>query len=266
MGDQGTSLLPTRLSFDRLTGLAVWYPGGYAPFIGGYHLGVIDTHAIDEGIAREKVTIAAGGSVDLLFEEIVSVAPILSLKGKQFMTTIVPLLLMGTAGALDQQSSRAALVVTISAELGKSFDLDSRNLSSAVVDVDGVVKMPEVDYFIDLALGLIRFPNVAAGIAEADAVNVTMSIPGLGRDTIIAFNRLNQAGDLRFFQTSGFSPAPVIEMLLPGSISRDKGNDGDPVKSNQWALRFALEGTPQILRIGLWDELLLDDGGALIYA
>lgn len=265
--EQGTTLLPNRGSFDRLTAAAIWYPGGYQVGIGGYSLGVIDTQMIDEGISREKVPFSIGGQVVLGYDEVVSVAPILTLKGKQFMTLIVPLLLMGTRGADVLQAGGAGLTtVPLTAVLGREFDLGYRKLFNVVVVVGATTMIEGVDYFLDAGNGQLRFPQVAAGINAGDAVVVTFNKPALTRNGFIAFNQLNQQGDLRLLETSGLVDGPTSEFLVPGSLSRDKASDGDPMKTNQWSLRFAIEGQPSILRAGNWDELLLDDLSVLEFS
>jgi hypothetical protein len=72
--EQGTSLIPNRYSFNRVTAKGVFFKTGSAG--GGVDLGVIDMTAMDEGIAREKVYFPINGAVTLGFDEAVSVAPI----------------------------------------------------------------------------------------------------------------------------------------------------------------------------------------------
>jgi hypothetical protein len=94
----------------------------------------------------------------------------------------------------------------------------------------------------------LRLPTVAAGIAAGANVVVTFDRPALTRESYTAFNLLNQSGTLKLFQMDTFGVAPLEEASLAGSISRDKGSDGDPTKTNQWALRFALNGFGNFIR------------------
>jgi hypothetical protein len=260
---QGTTSTPNRGSFNRLTATAIWFPTGLGY---GFHLGIIDMHQADEGIQREKVQMGAEGGVRLLFDEVVSVAPIWTLKGKQFHSTILPLIYMGSASGNIAQSIGTGTVVSLSAQLGKTFDLGYRSITSVVVTVAAITKLINVDYYIEPNKGLIRFPTDAAGIAEGDAVDITFNRPALTREAYIAFNQLNQAGQLMLFEMDGRVVGPLTEIFMPGTISSDKANEGDPLKTNQWALRFALEGQPTILKSGDWDNLLLDDDTILEFA
>jgi hypothetical protein len=263
--DQGTSLVPNRSTFDRFTANAIWYPGVDA---GGFDLGVIDLHTLDEGISREKVMINLEGNVELGYDEIISVAPVWQLKGKQFHSLILPLLFMGTRGADVTQTASSGVDRTVIAALGQTFDFGARSVGNSVVTVpvSGYTAIPDVDYFIDESRGTIRFPIDAAGIAEGDEVNIHFQRRLLTREVYIAFNQLNQPGNLQLFLMDSHFAEPVEEIFMPGSISRDKGSDGDPVKTDQWALRFACEGQPTILRLARWDEFLLDDDSVLEYA
>jgi hypothetical protein len=162
--------------------------------------------------------------------------------------SILELIYMGTRNADIVQSSGTGITFSFVAVLGQTFDIGARNVTLNNVKVGVATKVFDTDYFFDAGNGLIRLPNIAAGIAAGATVVVNFERPALTRTSVTAFNQLNQSGTLKLFDIDGFSAIPVSEGALAGSISRDKGADGDPTKTNQWALRFALTGTPTFLR------------------
>jgi hypothetical protein len=259
MLDLGTPLLPNRFTFNRFTATCVWYPGSAVPAVdGGYHLGVIEGQMLDEGIAREKVPNPIDGAVNLLFDEAVSVAPIWTLKGRQFMTTILPLLHMGTAGS-NQVQGAGSTSRPFTAYVGKTIDIGSRNISAVTVTdtATGLITYIEgLDYFLNAPQGLIRFPNSGGSITDGEGITIAFTKPALSRETYVAFNNLNQSGNLQLFLMDAHFQPPAEELFIPGVLSRDKGNTGDPMKTDMWQLRFACEGQPNVLRIGQFDEWL----------
>ncbi len=244
--EQGTNSQPNLATFNRLTGKAVWFKTGA---LGGVDLGNIDMYGMDEGIAREKIMLAIDGNVVLGLEEAVSVSPVWTIKGKQYHSSVIPLILMGTRNADVVQTASGSVTLTIPGiTLGLTYDIGARNITVASVTVGGAAKTADVDYYLEANKGLIRFPNSAAGIVDGATVVITYSKPAITRETYTAFNNLNETGTLRLFEMDNKSQIPLSEMSLPGTISRDKGSDGDPTKHNQWALRLALNGQPTALR------------------
>lgn len=262
--DLGTLSAPNRFTFERFTATALWQPLGADSY---FHFGSIDSQTADEGISREKVDFKLDGNVDLAYDEVVSIAPVLTLKGKQFHSTILPLLLMGEAGADTSQASNGSATRTIAGIVrSKTYDLGGRNLSSLVAMKGATLLVAGIDYFFDAGKGLFRIAETSVNVATGDTVILTWAQPLLTREVYTAFKTLNSLGTLLLLLMDEHWIVPVVEMRMPGSISRDKANDGDPLKTNQWALRFALEGQPTVLRLAEFDELLFDDGSIVEFA
>ncbi len=243
--EQGTLTAPNIASLDRLTGKAIFFPTGSA---GGTDLGDIDMFKLDYGAKREQINFHIDGNVSLALEETISVAPVFSIEGKQFHTSIMSLILMGTRGTDTSQVSATAATLTITAKVGQTFDIGARNISNVAVTVAGAPKVADVDYFLEANKGLIRFPNVAAGIADGASVLITFDKPAITRENYTAFNNQNIQGTLKVFGMDNRSPIPKSEWTLPGNFTVDKGGDNDPAKHKQWSIRYAVIGQPTLLR------------------
>jgi hypothetical protein len=243
--EQGTLTTPNIASLDRITGKAVFTKTGDAF---GVDLGDILMHRLDYGPKREETSFHIRGNTVLAVEETTSVSPVFSIDGQQFTSQNMPLMLLGTRNADVTQSSGTAATASITAKLGKTFDLGARNITNVVVTVAAAAKAADVDYFLDAAAGLIRFPEVAAGIADAAAVTVTFDKPAITRDSYTAFNNLNLQGKLQLFEFDNRSLIPKNEWLFDGTMTAEKGGDADPLKHRQWSLRFAVNGQPTCLR------------------
>lgn len=243
--EQGTLTTPNIASLNKITGKAIFFETGVS---GGIDFGDIMAHKLDYGIEREKDQWAIDGAVVLAAEDAISVAAVFSIEGKQFHTQMNPLLLLGTANADVVQSSATGATTAITAKLGKTFDIGARNITNVVVTVSAATKVADVDYFLEANKGIIRFPNVAAGIAAEAAVVVTYDKPAITRESITAFTKLNRQGSLKIFEMDALSAIPRAEWTLPGTLSADNGGEGDRAKAQKWTVRFAVNGQPTVLR------------------
>jgi len=177
--EQGTLAQPNIKSTDRITGKAVFFPDGQ---VGGYDLGSIKMHKIELSPERESSTFAIDGANVQSTETIVSIKPIWSIEGNQFHTAIQALLWLGTRNADVTQSAATAATFVFTAQLGQTFDIGKRNITITSVEVAASGKVADVDYFPEANKGLIRIPNVAAGIAAGASVTVTYNCPLIVRD------------------------------------------------------------------------------------
>jgi hypothetical protein len=243
--EQGTLTTPNIASLDRITGKGIFFKTGDAF---GVDLGDILMHKLDYGPKRETVAFHILGSVVLATEETTSVEPIFTIDGQQFTSQNMPLMLLGTRNADVSQASGTASTTAITAKLGKTFDIGARNISNVVVTVSAAAKAADVDFFLDAAGGWIRFPEVAAGIADGASVTVTYDKPAIVRDSFTAFNNLNLQGTLKLQEFDNRSAIPKNEWAFNGTLTADKGGDADPLKHRQWSLRFAVNGQPTCLR------------------
>ncbi len=215
----------------------------------GRDLGPIDMHSLDEGIKREDVSIALDGNIVLALEEAISVKPIYTLKGKMYHSAVRAILMMGTRNDDVVQNQATGATTTVTARLGFALDLPAIDITLTSITVGGVGKMTLRDtaFFIEENKGIIRFPEVAAGIADGASVVLTYNKKAVTREAFTMFNRLNEAGVLKLYKMDTKSSIPYDYASLPGTLSRDKGTDGDPAKHDQWSMRFALNGQPTAL-------------------
>lgn len=243
--EQGTPTAPNVNALERKTWKAILYLTGET---GGRDLGIIQTGKMNYGGGRDTVKFPIDGNVSLAVSERVDVEPILDITGSQFHSTIKELLLLGTKNTDAVQSSGSAQVANITAKLGRTFDIGARKVTLTTVQVSSVSKTRDVDFFFEENKGLIRFPQVAAGIADGASVVVTFDKPALTRESYTAFNRLNPAGTLVLYEMDARdSTVPRDEWSLPGTFSIDDAGDADPSKSRMWKGKWAIIGQPTVL-------------------
>lgn len=237
--EQGTTQNPNLASLERTTGKIVFFPTGSA---GGDNFGVIEMVKVALNPATDKVMFPIDGNVVLGTEENVSISPVLTIDGKQFTDAVNAYLQLGTQNADATQASATAATVTITAKLGKTFDIGARNITNVVVTVGGVTKVLNTDYFLDASEGLIRFPYIAAGIADGASVLVTFDKPLLTRKSVTGGNNLNITGTLLYFERDNKSSTVRAEWNIPGTLTPTNAGDGDPTKFKKWEMKFAVSG------------------------
>lgn len=243
--EQGTLANPNINSVDRLTGKAVFIPDGQ---VGGYDLGSIKLHKLDLSPERESSSFAIDGNNVQSIEEITQVKPVFTLEGNQFHTAILALVWLGTRNAAATQSSGTAATFAFTAKLGQTFDIGARNITNVVVTVSAAAKTADTDFFLEANKGLIRIPEVAAGIAADASVVVTFDKPAITRDSITALNALNRNGMLKLFEMDSKSNIPKTEISMVGILSGEGPGDTDSAKEKKWSLRFAVSGQFTVLR------------------
>ncbi len=261
--EQGTASQPNPASLDRLTGKAIFFPAGSA---GGTDLGVIELHRLEYGPEREKYRVPITRSVVLETEETISVSPVFAIEGRQFHTMVLPLLLLGTRSADATQTAATGATLTITAQLGRTFDLGARNVTNVVVVklVGGATQTEGQAYFLEANKGLIRFPNWPYGIEDGASVIVTFDRPALTRESYAVFDQLNQTGTLKLFEMDSRLRSPKAEWTVPGTLTAESGGDGDPLKFRKWKVRFSPSAAPQVLRRLDFVPLLYDDSTEVI--
>jgi hypothetical protein len=233
-------------SLERTTGKFVLFPTGQT---GGIDLGIIDMSKVDYGTQREKTMLPIEGEVVMAEEEVISVSPVITLDGRQFHSPIKPLLLMGTRNADVVQSSATGATAIIIAKLGQTFDIGKRNVTAFVLTptAGGAAYVEGVDYFLEANKGLVRFPVVAAGIADSVSVTGTFNVPALTRESYTAFNKLNLTGTAKYYEVDNKSSTVRNEWAIPGTFSMDAGGDADPAKKKKWTAKFSVNGQPTVL-------------------
>jgi hypothetical protein len=243
--EQGTPTAQNLSSLERKTWKAVFYPTGSTQ---GDDFGVIQTGKIDYGGSRDHVMAPVDGDVILAVDELISVKPMLNFEGSQFHSTIKPYLLLGTKRADVVQSSASGATANITAKLGKTFDIGARNVTLTSVTVAAAAKTRDVDFFFEENKGLIRFPQVAAGIADAAAVVVTFDKPALTREKYTAFDNLNPSGTMVLYEMDNKNKnVPRDEWSIPGVVSVDDAGEASPEKFRRWKAKFSINGIPTVL-------------------
>jgi 5-enolpyruvylshikimate-3-phosphate synthase len=242
--EQGTVTQPNLQSLERTSGKIIVFPTGSA---GGLDLGVIEIVKVAYGVKSDAVMFAIDGNVVLGTKENVSVEPVLTMTGQQFHSAVRALLLLGTKNADVVQTSGSAATLTVTAKLGQTFDIGARNLSNVVVTVAAAVKVEGTDYFLEPSKGLIRFPAVAAGIADGASVLITFDKAALTRESITAFTNLNQTATVKYYEMDNKSATVRNEWTITGTLSVTAAGDADPTKFKKWTAELAVSGQPTVL-------------------
>ncbi len=260
--EQGTASQPNLASLDRLTGTAVFFP--LATPLEGIHCGDIEMHALSFNPQREHFVKVAGRDILLGSDDTIAIAPVLSIEGRQFHSAILPLLLLGTRNANLLQSYVSAGALTLTARLGKTFNLGALNLRNVVVNYPGGIAIPDVDYFLEANKGLLRFPEFPPNIADGDSITVSYQAPALAWESYAPCTQLDLEGTLQLYEmdTAGVKAL----WTMPGIITADSLGDGDPSKHRKWKLRYALTNLPALCRrAGGSSVLTYDDGSPVIF-
>lgn len=242
--EQGPITTPTLASFQRLSGKAVFFPTGSAA---GIHMGSITMikQALNEKTNDTKYAI--DGDNITVKRQLTEVTPIWTIEGNQFHSAMKPLLLLGTKNSDVVQSSATAATLTITAALGRTFDIGARNITNVVVTVSAATKVDGTDFFLEAKDGLIRFPETAAGIANGASVLITFDKPALTRESYTAFNKLNNTGNLVLFEKDDVDPVAVNEWTFNGTLYTKSMGDTDVTKDKAWSMDFSVNGQPNML-------------------
>lgn len=243
--EQGTASQPNPASLDRLTGKAVFFPAG-SP--GGTDLGDIEMHKLELGLSREKFRLPVTRSVLMDSEDVIAIAPVFSIEGRQFHTALLPLLLLGRRDSDFAQSAVTSLAVTFTARGDQVFDLNVLNVTGVVVSVGTATMFAGIDYFLEANRGLIRLPSEAAGISDGDIVTVRFNQPALVLESFTAFSDPDRPGVLKLWEMDSKSSTPKAVWSMPGNFTVDTMGDGDPAKHRKWKVRFALSDVAKVLR------------------
>ena|ERR1700731_4521211 len=237
--EQGPTTTPNIQSLERTTGKIVFFPTGA---VAGDNFGVIQLTKVNMNITGEKIMFPIDGVVVGGTADNVEILPELTFEGSQYTDAVEAYMNLGTQNADNVQASGSAATVTVTAKLGKTIDIGFRNISNVVVTVAAAPKTLNVDYFLDPSEGLIRFPFIAAGIADAASVLVTFDKAALTRKSYTGGNQLNFTGTLLYFERDGKSTTVRAEWSLPGTLSPQNPGDGDPKKTKQWSMKFTVTG------------------------
>ncbi len=112
--------------------------------------------------------------------------------------------------------------------------------------VSAATKVAEVDYFLDPIAGIIRFPTVAAGIADSASVVVTFDKPAITRKSFTGGTTPNFTGSLLYIEKDAKSNIPRAEWAFPSAIiaPKDPGDSGsaDSLKNKKWSMEAAISG------------------------
>ena len=238
-------------SLERLTGLAYFKPtgGNYAPF------GNITMVKLDTAPKAISALLWKRGKGNLFRRDNVSVEPVFSLTTDQFATPVVDLLVMGTRAADNVQSSASATTTSFTAAKGKAYDIGKRGITITSVKVGATAKTLGTDFYVDdpnipqslISLnGVIILPATAAGIADADTVDVLYDTPALTREVYNAFTTLNRSGSMKIYleDETGTDAREIWTMNCQLSVKSI--GDFDPTKFRDVVLECAIFGSPVV--------------------
>ena len=239
-------------TLERLSGMLFFKEDGassYLPF----------GNILSIGFAANPTTVDAmlfkRGGGKLFRRDTYGVKPVLSIKTNQFATSVMALLLMGDRASDASQASGTGQTFSFTAAKGQAFVIGDRDITISTVKVGATTKTLGTDYFVDdptipqsLASlnGVIILPNVPAGIADADTVDVTYDRPALTREVYNAFTRLNRSGTLLGYleDETGGDAREII--TASGQLTMKSVGDWDPTKFREAEMDMAIFGNPVI--------------------
>jgi hypothetical protein len=241
--DIGSFVNPNLQALERTSGQLFFKLAGASSYD---DFGPIEMHKVAMNAQTEDTYFAINGASVLGAKENTRIAPVISFEGKSFSDIIEAYLNYGTVNADVTQASGSGSTATITAALGKAFDIGARNISVTSVQVSSVNKTAEVDYFLDLISGIIRFPTVAAGIAAGATVVITFDKPAITRKSFTGGSTLNFNGSLLYIEKDSKSNVPRAEWTFPSVIiaPKDPGDSGtaDSLKNKKWSMEAAISG------------------------
>jgi hypothetical protein len=240
--EQGTFLNPNLNALQRAVVQALFKQTG-----GQYDdFGSLDSVGMAYGAKQDTNMFALTSGSLIETSENVSVAPKLTLKGRQFTDQNEAYLQMGTLASDDVQASASGATLTVTAALGKTFDLAKRNIAFTSATVAAVAKTRDVDFYVEEQGGLQRFPFIAAGIAAGASVVNTFDVPALTRKYIAnAGTILNYYGSLLLLEYDQKNTQKVrCEWNFPTVIlSPTNMGNFDPAKIKVWEMDVQVAGS-----------------------
>lgn len=238
--EQGSTANPNLQSLERTTGKIIFFPD--ANPTQGENFGVIQIVKVSLGLKSEPIQFPIDGAILGATDDNISMQPVLTFDGHQITDDVEARLNVGTQNADDVQASGSAATVTVTAKLGKTFDIGFRNISNVAVTVASAPKILNTDFFLDPSEGLIRFPFVAAGIADGASVLITFDKAALTLKSYTGGTKLSETGTLKYYERDGRSSTVRALWILPGTLSPQDPGGGDPAKTKQWQMKFAVNG------------------------
>lgn len=238
--EQGTYANPNPQSLERTSCQCLFKPDGASSYD---DFGPIEIVKVALNQETDKVMFAIDGANVLGAQENTSISPVLSFKGRQYTDRIKPYLNMGTVSTDASQASGSGATITVTAALGKTFDLGARNITFTSATVSASAKVRDTDFYIDEKAGLIRFPEIAAGIAASASVVVTFDKPAITRKSYVGGSTLNFYGALLLIEKDNKSSVPRAEWLFAtGYLSPKELGDIDIKKNKDWGMDFSVSG------------------------
>lgn len=241
--DLGSFVNPNLSALERTSGQLFFKPTGASSYD---DFGPIEMHKASMNAQTEDTYFAINGSSVLGAKENTRIAPVISFEGKSFSDIIEAYLNFGTVNADVTQASASGSTATITAALGKAFDIGARNITVTTVAVSAVNKTADVDFFLDATAGIIRFPTVAAGITAGATVVVTFDKPAITRKSFTGGTALNFTGSLLYIEKDNKSNVPRAEWSFPSVTiaPKDPGDSGsaDSLKNKKWSMEAAVSG------------------------
>jgi len=236
----GTFLNPNLQALRRTSGEIKFKPTGLSSYD---EFGPIGVSKVNMNPTTDEVRFAINGASILGIKENTGISPVVAFEGQLYNDTVERYLNMGTQEANVSQSSGSGSTANVTAALGKSFDIGARNVTLVSVTVAAAAKTRDVDFFFDELSGFIRFPHVAAGIADAASVVVTFDKPAISRTKFIGGSVLNFYGAAIYIEKDNKSNIVRAEWAFPSvCLSPKEPGDSDISKNAKWAMEMAISG------------------------
>jgi hypothetical protein len=241
--EQGTYTNPNLLALEGTTGEVRFKPTGSSSYV---DFGPIEMSKITLNPQTEDTYFAINGASVMGAKQNRRISPVIAFDGKLFTDEIEQYLNFGAAAADTVQASGSGSTATVTAALGRSFDIGARNVTLTTVQVGGVTKVRDSDYFFDELSGFIRFPFIAAGIAAGASVVVTFDKPAITRKTYTGGSVLNFYGAMLYTEKDDKSSIVRAEWNFP-SITLNPKEPGDSgtaesIKNKKWSMEGAISG------------------------
>jgi hypothetical protein len=236
----GTYTNPNLQALRRTSGEIKFKPTGLVSYD---EFGPIGVSKVSMNPTTDEVRFAINGASVLGIKENTGISPVIAFEGQLYNDTVERYLNMGTQDTNVAQSSGTAATATMTAELGKSFDIGARNVTLVSVTVSAAAKLRDTDFFFDELSGFIRFPHVAAGIAASASVVVTFDKPAISRTKFIGGTNLNFYGSAIYLEKDDKSRIVRAEWSFPSvCLAPKEPGDSDISKNAKWAMEMAISG------------------------
>lgn len=249
-------------SHERLTGRAFFAPSS-GPAI---HLGNIQLVQLNYGLKVLDIPTARRGVVYPRRRLAYGRAPEFQIRGTQFSTPQIPLLL-GAAGNISigpAQVATTGALFLFNATPGGAYHVGQSQINIQSLKVGSEVLTENFDYFTDPDNGWLWLPVDGGSIDPGALVQTTYDYPTLYLDTYNAWDTLSRDGILTIHAEDEFGPPAKETWVMNVTITCEAMADfGDPSKFRNHTLKALVYGNAQVFKrrqAQAFDELTTESG------